>query len=164
MTLGERIKFIISNITLFFVLILISSMLFGPETELNYEEDGIKVEATITSSYGHKTYYGVYKDLNGNLVETEIIPNKIASIGEVVDGYYLAEEPNKVWCKPSDELKTFSKALLWFFEIAIIAYFIFIIWAFVYGNKEERKKNQAIWEEGMKEFNGENTRNDEQIF
>ena len=159
MTSKERMKLIYSSIPLLFALILVSLSLFREDTSKEYIERGIKVQATITSSFMDNAYYGVYKDSNGNLVEAEIIKNDFsAGIGTEVEGYYLPEKPNKVWCKPSDTLVFALNALSWVFEILLLGYFGCLIWAIIYMKKKEKEKNKEIWQRSMEEYNWESKR------
>lgn len=159
MKLGERLKTIYYCISMFILLILLSYMLFGVDVDLNYEEEGIRTQAIITGSSG-RTYYGVYEDEQGNRIEAEIIPNKTVIMGEEVEGYYMADKPEVVWCKPSDSLNVLFKAILWFMWIICFAGCALLILAFVAIKKKEREKNKAIWEEGMRGFYEEDIRSE----
>lgn len=138
-----------------------------PDAGEEYKSNGIRTEATITSMRGFRTklYWGVYRDSYGNLIEAEIIPNKSGvMVGDVVEGYILKDEPYKVWCDPGKGLNLFLKAILWFFEILFVWAIVFVTVGLIKEKREERARNKAIWEEGMREFREENRwRNNEQI-
>ena len=119
-TTGERKKFVLSWIAGVIGFIIVTLSLCTEDTSGEYLERGQKVEATITKVVLNKAYYGVYVDSNGKQVQAEILPNNFSSgVGTVVEGYYLPEEPNKVWCEPSKGLLIALDCLTWFFEIVL---------------------------------------------
>lgn len=150
----ERFKFVLAYIVSVFGFILIGFFLFQEDPSKEYLERGVKVEATIMESTGLDSYHGTYTDANGNMVSAEILPNDFsATIGTVLEGYYLPENPNKVWCKPSEGLARGLKILAWTFEILFGILIIIGIWAFFRSKKIQKEENQALWRAGMEEYN-----------
>ena len=79
----------------------------GPKQDKEYLDNGIQVQATISSVKrgirGTKSYSCTYMNENGEQVSAYLILNKMnGEIGQIVTGYYLPEDPGTVWCKPDD--------------------------------------------------------------
>lgn len=161
----ERFKFVLVYIVIVFGFILIGISLFQEDPSKKYLERGIKVEATITESTGLDSYHGVYTDASGNEVYAEILPNDFsASIGTVLEGYYLPEESDKVWCKPSDGLVLALNCLSWGVEILFGFCIVVGIWGFFRARKIQKEENQALWREGMEEYHQECKWNDANVW
>mgnify|MGYP006874682347 CR=1 FL=1 len=165
MTTGERKKFVLSWIAGVIGFIIVTLSLCTEDTSGEYLERGQKVEATITKVVLNKAYYGVYVDSNGKQVQAEILPNNFSSgVGTVVEGYYLPEEPNKVWCEPSKGLLIALDCLTWFFEIVLGLGVLGGIWVLIGFRKIDKERNQEIWKAGMEEYQQEIRKNDEKLW
>ncbi len=96
----NKLKFVLFTIAMWIFAYLIT---FDP-TGNNYLKNGIKVNAEISqitprirSGYDYECFYTNDK---GEKVTAELILNQFnGELGQVVEGYYLPEKPNTVWCK-----------------------------------------------------------------
>lgn len=104
----ERLKSIFYVIVFWVLAFMVT---FGAQDEeKQYEEQGIEVFATITDVQagrkGKKSYQCTYVNENGQKVEAYLILNKLGGeVGQVVQGRYLPENPNEVYCPPNKLLK-----------------------------------------------------------
>lgn len=77
-------------------------MLIMPNKAKQYSEEGIKVDVTITAwqRVGRTTNYtGVYVNEKGQVITAKVIPNKSGvAVGDVLEGYYMPDKPEKVIC------------------------------------------------------------------
>lgn len=100
----EKMKAIVVMIVLW---ILAYTVTFTTsDVDKQYQEEGIPVSATITSvEYrlrGKRSYQCTYINENGQKVQAYLILNKFSGdVGDVVQGMYLPDEPNEVYCQPS---------------------------------------------------------------
>lgn len=158
MSIGKKLKGIGCYILMLVIFVPLLKIFFMPDMGKEYFERGIKTEATVTSVFGlrGKQYYGVYQDSKGNLVDAEIIVNKPGvMVGDVVEGYILAEEPYKVWCEPPEWVNILLKVLIGLFLLLIGGSLVFVPVFLIIAKRKERVRNKKIWEEGMREFRGE---------
>lgn len=117
------------NIYVLTIICLIGSiyLLINPnDVEAEYKERGIPVVATvyeINQHIGKKTqdYTCYYLDDNGERVYATLVLNKMnGNIGDKVQGAYLPESPNYVYCEASKGLKFASMALLYGFTLILL--------------------------------------------
>lgn len=149
----ERFKFGVAYIVIVVAFILIGLSFFTEDSSKEYLERGIKVEVTITESTGMDSYHGTYTEANGNQVYTEILPNDFsATIGTVLEGYYLPEKPDRVWCKPSESLTLGLKIVVGVIETLLGICIIVGVWAFFRAKKIQREENQALWRAAMEDY------------
>lgn len=97
----EKLKFVAVTIALWVIAVLVT---FDP-TGNDYLERGIKVEATISKiipKIRHGSDYNcTYINDKGEQVTAFLILNESGGeLGQVVEGYYLPEDPNTVWTEP----------------------------------------------------------------
>lgn len=74
-----------------------------PKDNQYYKENGILVYATITevkhSIRGRESYICEYTNIEGKTVTAQLLYNRLhGEFGQIVEGYYLPEEPKKVYC------------------------------------------------------------------
>ncbi len=96
----EKLKFVLITIAMWIFAYLIT---FDP-TGNNYLKNGIKVNAEISQITPRIRsgcdYECFYINDKGEKVSAELILNQFnGELGQVVEGYYLPEKPNTVWCK-----------------------------------------------------------------
>lgn len=101
-------------------------------SDKEYKENGTKVIATISDIHsgarGRKSYECTYYNEQGQLVEAYLILNKLGGeIGDVVEGYYLKDTPNEVYCEPSKLLKY---GIIVFVDAIAIFYTVFVVSCF----------------------------------
>lgn len=102
----EKLKIAFVFIALWVFAFLVTFHL--PKTDRQYRQEGTKVYATITKvtpsvRAGHgDSYECEYVNAEGKNVSAHLILNKMSGeVGQVVEGYYLAEKPGEVYCPPS---------------------------------------------------------------
>lgn len=105
----------------------------------DYLKRGIKVQAEIdkvTTKIKHANeYHCFYINDKGEKVNAYLILNGFdGTLGQVVEGYYLPEEPNTVWCEPK---KGFSLAFTLIVDGLAIGMTILLVVIMVSSKKEE---------------------------
>lgn len=103
-------------ITCILCLLLFYVVMFGPSAGDEYLNHGIKTTAVVTEVQEgirhHVTYYGTYVDAAGAVRTAQIIANDFNTYeGKEVEGYYLSDKPNTVWCKPTGSVNFLLKGL-----------------------------------------------------
>lgn len=111
----------------------------APKQDKEYLENGIQVQATISSVKrgirGTKSYSCTYVNENGEQVSAELILNQEnGGRGQIVTGYYLPEKPGTVWCKPDD---TFMLIFTIFIDALAIGFTILCAPALVPNSHKE---------------------------
>lgn len=94
----DKVKVVAFAVILFIAGVI---MIFMPDKSKKYHDEGIEVKVTITEKYGVKTkqYYGVYEDVNGNIVQAKVIANKAGVYpGDELIGYYMPDDPTNIIC------------------------------------------------------------------
>lgn len=105
----EKLKNVIVFIVLWIFAYLVTFDM--PKTDRQYQDEGIQVYATITNVMHNirgrgNSYQCEYVNAEGKNVTAQLILNQInGEVGQVVEGYYLAETPGKVYCPPSKLLR-----------------------------------------------------------
>lgn len=91
---------------------------FNPyDVEKEHDERGIDVIATVTevetTIRNRKSYTCTYYNADGELVEARLTANQFdVEVGSVLEGKYLPETPNHVYCKASVWVKLVLIAML----------------------------------------------------
>lgn len=104
----ERLKLFVFTVGMWIVAFFVT---FDPDdVEKRYQEEGIPVTATISHitrlPKGKRNYQCTYNNIDGQQVSAYLILNQFnGEVGQVVEGFYLPEEPGKVYCPPSKILK-----------------------------------------------------------
>lgn len=131
----EKLKFVAVTIGLWVLAIFLT---FDP-TGNDYLKRGIKVQAEIDQvttriKYGND-YHCFYINDKGEKVNAYLILNGFdGEPGQKVEGYYLPEEPNTVWCEPK---KGFMLAFTLIVDALAIGMTILLVVVFVSSRKEE---------------------------
>lgn len=123
----------------------------APKQDKEYLENGIQVQATISSVKrgirGAKSYYCTYVNESGEQVSAELILNQTnGECGQIVTGYYLPEKPGTVWSKPDD---AFMLLLTIFIDALAIGFTILCAPALVPNSHKESDGIPSYAREGV---------------
>ena len=111
-------------ITCILMVILFYAVMFRPSAEDEYLTHGIKTVAVVTEiqqgAMRHReTCYGTYVDAWGATRRAQIITNDFNTYeGKEIEGYYLPDKPNTVWCRPAGSVNFVLKGLACVFGVA----------------------------------------------
>ncbi|MBR1599865.1 MAG: hypothetical protein IJ661_13280 [Lachnospiraceae bacterium] len=125
----------------------------------DYLENGIKVEATISqktpkirNGYDYNCYYINDK---GEKVTAYLILNQTnGELGQVVEGYYLPDEPKTVWCEPG---KGFMLVFTLIVDVLAVGMTILFIFAIVINKNKDSNKIPSYAVDGTEDYDATST-------